>query len=178
MHEDLIEEIIIPEKAEVELNNDEIIAKGPKGEVKRKFAGVNLKKTGNKLVMDFKKATKNNKRMIKTSSAHIKNMLKGVTEGYEYKLQICSVHFPLTVKADKEFVTIKNFLGETKERKAKIVGSAHVKIEGDIVTVTSADKEAAGQTSTNIENATRVKNRDRRVFQDGIWLTVRAGEAI
>ena len=38
------------------------------------------------------------------------------------------------------------------------------------VVVSGIDKEKVGQTSANIERCTTVKNRDRRVFQDGIYL--------
>ena len=78
--------------------------------------------------------------------------------------------------ADKENVTIKNFLGETTPRKAKIVPGVQVKIEGDIIKLSSPNIESAGQTAANIETATKIRNRDRTRFQDGIWITKKAGE--
>jgi len=174
MHEDLREEIEIPENVDVSVNH-EIIVKGPKGEVKRKLQ-IKVDKEDNKIIIEAKKATKNTKRMIKTTAAHIKNMIKGVTEGYEYLLQVCSVHFPITVSIDKNKLIIKNFLGETKERKADLLPNTTTKIEEDIIKITSPDKEAAGQTAANIEFASKIKNRDRRRFQDGIWIVKKAEE--
>ena len=174
MHEDLREDIEIPENVDVSVNH-EIIVKGPKGEVKRKLQ-IKVDKEDNKIIIEAKKATKNTKRMIKTTAAHIKNMIKGVTEGYEYLLQVCSVHFPITVSIDKNKLIIKNFLGETKERKADLLPNTTTKIEGDIIKITSPDKEAAGQTAANIEFASKIKNRDRRRFQDGIWIVKKAEE--
>ena len=53
---------------------------------------------------------------------------------------------------------------------AKIVPGVKVEAKGDLVTITGADIESVGQTCTNIELAVRITNRDRRVFQDGVWL--------
>lgn len=176
MHEDIIEKIEIP--AGVEVKIDKMFSvKGPKGSTERKFP-IEIKKEGNTLIIEGKNSTKNEKKIIKTTRAHIKNMLAGAAEGYEYLLQICSVHFPITVSADKEKLSIKNFLGETKERKAKILPNVQLKVEGDIIKITSADKEAAGQTAANIEIATKIKNRDRTRFQDGIWIIKKANEDI
>jgi len=88
------------------------------------------------------------------------------------------VHFPMNVSVDKtnHVLVINNFLGEKKERRAKILPNTDVKIEGDIVTVESPDIEAAGQTAANMEVTTHIRNRDRRVFQDGIWITEKPGE--
>jgi len=176
MHETIIEKIEIPDGVEVSINSA-LKAKGPKGELEREFP-VELRKEGNLIVIEYKNATKNKKKIIKTTRAHIINMLKGVAEGYEYVLQVCFVHFPITVNVDKEHLNIKNFLGETKERRAKILPNVQVKVEGDKVKLTSADKEAAGQTAANIETATKIKNRDRTRFQDGIWIIKKANEDI
>ena len=116
--------------------------------------------------------------MIGTTWAHLKNMIKGLGEEFTYELEVCNVHFPMNVKADGNKITIKSFLGETTERIAKIVDGAKVEIKGSKITVTSNDIEAAGQTAANLEKATRLTGRDRRIFQDGIFITNKCGRAI
>ena len=174
MHENIIETIEIPENVEVNVNSV-LSIKGPKGEINRRFP-VEIKKQDNKLIIEYEKATKNEKKLIKTTKAHIKNMIQGVTEGFEYLMQVCSVHFPITAIVQGNFLVVKNFLGETKERKAKIVENSKVKIEGDIIKINSVDIEAAGQTAANIETATKIRNRDRTRFQDGIWIIKKGGD--
>ena len=73
-------------------------------------------------------------------------------------------------------VTIDNFLGERTPRKSKVFGDSKVSIKGDKVSVTGTSLEFVSQTAANIELATKVKGRDRRVFQDGIYL-ISKGEA-
>ena len=80
-------------------------------------------------------------------------------------------------KKDDEII-IKNFLGEKIPRKSKILMGVDIKIEGDTITVRSQNKELAGQTAANLETATKVKNKDLRVFQDGIYITSKAGREI
>jgi len=176
MHEDIFEKIEIPEGIEVTLDKS-LKIKGPKGEVEREFQ-IEIIKDGQNIIIEKKNGTKKDKKMIKTTAAHVKNMIFGVKEGYEYLLQVCSVHFPITVTATKDFLNIKNFLGETRERKSKILPNTQVKIEGDIIKITSPDKEAAGQTAANLETATKIKNRDRTRFQDGIWIIQKANKEI
>jgi large subunit ribosomal protein L6 len=86
----------------------------------------------------------------------------------------------MTVTYDKarHELVIKNFLGEVKPRIAKILPEVEIKVEKEIITVEGHDKEKAGQTAGNIEKAAKVNNRDRRVFQDGIYLVSRNGEGI
>jgi large subunit ribosomal protein L6 len=85
-------------------------------------------------------------------------------------MKIVFAHFPMTVKVTGDKVNIDNFLGERHPRVAKIVGSAKVNVKGDEVTVTGINKEDVGQTMANLEQATKIKGRDPRVFQDGIYL--------
>ena len=166
--------ITIPEKVKVELNLPKIIVKGPKGNIEKNFKIKNIliKEQEDKIVISCDSATKKDKKIMNTIASHITNMIKGVIDGFEYKLQICSIHFPINVKIDKEkgFFIIKNFIGENKDRVVKINPGVDVKVEGDIVNVNAIDKELAGQQAANIELATKIKRKDRRIFQDGIWI--------
>jgi large subunit ribosomal protein L6 len=83
-------------------------------------------------------------------------------------------HVPVTVKVEGKRVLIQNFLGERSPRVAKIIGDTAVEVSGDEITVSGIDKEAVGQTARNIEQATSIKYRDLRVFQDGCYITERA----
>ena len=76
----------------------------------------------------------------------------------------------MSVSVDKNRVIIKNFLGEKTPRSAKILEGINIKVEGFDVIVTGIDLEKVGQTAANIESACRITNRDRRVFQDGIYI--------
>ncbi len=175
---ELRREIEIPEGMEVEIKNNEIHAKKGGEEIRKRFPKVMVEKEGNKIVIKTRKATRREKKQINTIFSHVENILKGLEEKFIYKLQICAVHFPMTVRIEGEEVRIKNFLGETKERKARILKDVEVKIEGEIITVESHDKEAAGQTAANIEKATEIKNKDTRIFQDGIFMVEKAGRKI
>jgi len=118
--------------------------------------------------------TKKEKRILKTIKSHLNNLIKGVINQYIYTLKICSGHFPMNVSVSNNKVIIKNFFAEKIPREAKILPNVEVKINGDIITVKSVDLELAGQTASNIEQACRITNRDRRIFMDGIYITSKA----
>ena len=180
MKKELVEHLEIPDQVEVSIDNKIIKLKGPAGEVKRELTEPRIKitKEGKKLKFEVEGVTRKYKGILYTHVAHLKNMIKGAKEKYTYRLKICSGHFPMNVTADKNKVTIKNFLGEKVPRYADIVDNVSVKVENDIIVVQSSDKEKAGLVSTNIERATKIPNKDRRVFQDGIFLIEKAGEPV
>ncbi len=180
MKREIFQEIGIPEGVEVNLDENVLIVKGEKGENKKEFniSKLSFEKKENKIIIGSKTASKNEKRMINTIAAHIRNMIQGVQEGYEYILKIANSHFPMNVNVQGKEATIKNFLGEKIPRKLKILDNVEVKIEKDIITIISPNKELAGQTAANFEKATRIRMKDRRVFQDGIFITNKAGKEI
>ncbi len=176
MKKDIKVEIEIPENVEVELAGKKLRVKAGNNEVERSFLDpcIEIKKEGNKIVLFSKKGTKREKAMVGTFKAHIANIMKGVSEGFEYRLKICSSHFPMSVNVEDNHVLIKNFLGEKIPRKAKILKGVDIKIDGEEIVVKGDDIEKVGQTAANIEQACRINKRDRRVFQDGCYITKKA----
>lgn len=132
--------------------------------------GMNVAISGNEITLSVKKGSKREFNVVKSYVAHIGNMFSGLAKEYIYNLEACNVHFPMTMKVDKDKLVISNFLGEKVSRSAKILPNVKVDIKAPKITLTGRDKEAVGQTAANIEKATKIRNRDRRIFQDGIFL--------
>ena len=182
MKKDLQRIIEIPEGVQVEINKNIIVVKSGGKELIRDFdfGKVKVEKTEKELKLSVNGASRNESRMIGTIWAHLKNMLAGVGEDYVYKLEIANVHFPMSVKVDgaNKQVVIKSFLGEAADRFSKIVEGVKVEVNGENIIVSSHDKEKAGQTAANLEKAARLTGRDRRIFQDGIYITEKPGRVI
>lgn len=176
----LTEKLEIPEGIEVSLDNYILKVRGPKGEISKNFRDlkIDLKKENNFLNLSVHGVSRKSKDFLNSGIAHFKNIVQGVKEGYSYKLKVCSGHFPMNVTVEKNKVIIKNFLGEKVPRVANIIENVSVKVNGDIIIVESTNKEKASQVSANIEIATKIPNKDRRVFQDGVFIIEKAGEPI
>lgn len=180
MKQKISERLEIPSGTECNINNGILTCSKSGASVTRKVAlkKINVKVEGNAIVFECEAGNKNQLKQIMSLVAHAKNMFFGVSEKYTYKLEACNVHFPMTLKIEGNRMVINNFLGEKTPRYASIIPGADVQIKGTIITVAANSKEIAGQTAANIEKATIVRKRDRRVFQDGIYITEKAGRAI
>jgi len=177
MRKEIFQEVEIPEGVTVTVEDDMITVKGPLGENKKNINlyKIDFKIEGKKIIIGNKASTKRQKKMINTTVAHVNNLIKGVTEKFEYKLKICFSHFPFTVSMSGRNIEIKNFLGEKISRNVNIPEGADVDIQKEIITVTSTNKETAGQAAANFEAATKIRGKDTRVFQDGIYITEKCG---
>jgi len=118
------------------------------------------------------------KAIVGTWAAHLRNMVEGVTKGWRYRMKIVYSHFPMKASVKGSDFVIENFLGERHPRKAPILGATKVTVEGDQVVLEGPDLEAVSQTAANIERATKIKGFDPRVFQDGIYIVVKAEVAL
>jgi len=170
-------ELQIPEKVTVEILDGLFTVKGPKGEVKRKFIfpKITITKEGNTILFNVKKPTKREKAAIFTTQAHLGNMFKGVLNLCVYKLKICSGHFPMKVTYKNNVLEVKNYMGETVPRTLKIKPGVDVVVKEPEVIVTGPDKELTATTAAAIEQIARRANFDRRIFQDGIYITSKDG---
>ena len=167
-------EISITEGVAVEVDDKKVKVSGNKGELKREFKlthDVKIQKEDNKIKVVSELSDRKTKALVGTIIAHIRNMMKGVTEGYIYKMKIIYSHFPMNVKVDGDKVVTQNFLGERTPRIAKIIGNTQVKIEGQDIAITGIDLEDVGLTSSNIEQSCRIVGYDKRRFSDGIYRT-------
>ncbi len=167
-------EIEMPEKVQMTVSDNTISVSGPKGSLKRQFDLRRIKvlkgDDGNYIVKcEYPRLR--DKAMVGTITSHIKNMVHGVSEGYEFRMKIVYSHFPIKVSLKGDLFVIENFLGERHPRRTTIVGDTKVLVKGDEVILTGISIEEIGQTAANIEQATKVRGLDRRVFQDGIYIT-------
>jgi large subunit ribosomal protein L6 len=170
--------IAIPEGTNVTLSGTTVKVEGPKGTIERELwhPGVRIqleqRDAGNEIVIISDSPRKKIRAIAGTYASHIRNMINGVREGFFYKLAIVHAHFPMQVAVTKEgdAVAVSNFLGERKPRLAKIGEGVNVEIRGKEIIVSGINKEAVGQTAANIEQTTKIKRYDPRVFQDGIYL--------
>jgi len=178
IRKDLHQEIEIPEGINAIIEGDKIIMKKGNDELERILdAKIKTNIEGNKIIMDIKNPSKNHKKMFGTIKAHINNMIKGLTEKFKYKLQIANVHFPMTAEIDKDKneLVVKNFLGEKQDRRIKLVEGVDVKVDKEHIEIESINIEKAGQCAANIEKGAKVRNKDRRIFQDGIFIVEKPG---
>ncbi|PJE81170.1 50S ribosomal protein L6 [Candidatus Pacearchaeota archaeon CG10_big_fil_rev_8_21_14_0_10_32_42] len=180
MKKDLSKHLVVPGGINVSLDGTFLKVKGPEGELTKdlKMGKVDLSFKENKIILERKNATKNEKKIMNTNYSHIQNMIRGVQKKFEYHLKVCYVHFPFTLKMEGKKVMVKNFLGEKVDRVVDVPEGVEVELKKEIIIVRSPDKYLAGQASANFEAATRVRGRDRRIFQDGIYITEKDGKKI
>jgi large subunit ribosomal protein L6 len=162
----------IPDGVNVEVFEGRIVVSGPLGRIEKKFdpKTVRVERKENELVVSTgRKRNRRVQAMLNSVEAHLKNMIHGVENGFEKKLSCVFAHFPVTIEVKGHEVFIKNFLGERVPRKARIAEGAKVEVKGSEIVVKGIDKEAVGETAKNIVVTTKIKARDIRIFQDGIY---------
>lgn len=178
--ETLTKEIILADEVSTTIDGKLLLIKGPKGEAKLgiKQHSISTKLEDKKIILMSEKTTKKEKKIMGSLVAHIKNMIKGTVQNHFYTLKICSGHFPMNVSVTGSKLIVKNFLGEKVSRVLDLKNGATVKVEGDLINVTSPSKEIAGQVSADIEQLTRRPGFDSRIFQDGIYITNKDGKEL
>jgi|AP82_1055514.scaffolds.fasta_scaffold06057_5 large subunit ribosomal protein L6 len=176
-------EIALPDGVSANFSDSTLTVEGPNGSMSRDFhhSRVQLTQQNGSLVVEIELPRRKEKAIAGTWRAHIANMVHGVTEGFEYRMKAVYSHFPmaLSVNSDNSEFTITNLLGEKVPRIAGLMyhkDGIEVKVEKKVhVVITGIDREKVGQTAAIIERACRITGRDRRVFQDGVYIVSKGG---
>ena len=167
----------IPEGVNVEVKGLHIAVKGKNGELSRDFDDprynglLKIEKKDSSVHVYSMKDNRTTNAVVGTIAAHVRNMIRGASSGFKYEMKIMYTHFPITISVSGNDVSIKNFFGEKGARSAKVIGATKVVVDKEIITLTGASIEDVGQTAANIEQACKLTGRDRRIFQDGAFIT-------
>ena len=161
-------DIEVPERVNASKEKNVIVIKGRHGIVKKDFtklpAYINIPYGRRKKDLAI----------TNTARSIINNMIKGVENGFTYKLKIVFAHFPISVKVKGKEIHVENFFGERSARVSKIIGEdTKVNVLAEDVLVQGPSLEHVSQTAANIESSTKIKNKDQRVFLDGLYIYAR-----
>jgi len=167
-----VKAIEIPNGVDVKVDGRVVTVKGAQGILTRDFSEapllIQLEDKAIKVQANWPR--KKEAALVGTVSSHIQNMITGVIKGFTYKLKIVFSHFPISVKVKENMVSIENFTGERSPRLVKILGDTKVSVKEDDVIVQGINLEDVSQTAASIEQGTKVKVKDPRVFLDGIFI--------
>jgi large subunit ribosomal protein L6 len=170
--------IPIPKGVTIKVADGKVSAKGSKVTLARPFPSdaLALELSGGVVTLTLRipPNRKKAKALLHTWEAHVKNLVVGVTDGFEAKMKVVAAHFPMKVAVKDGRLMIENFLGEKYPRSASLLKGVDAKVDGEFVVLSGPDIEQVGQSSANIERATKIRDYDPRVFQDGIYIIERA----
>lgn len=139
--------IEISKGVEVKIEDNVVIVKGPKGELQKKIRPeIKVEIKENEILVSPEKETKKTNAFWGLTRTLIFNMIKGVTEGYEKKLEIQGVGY----KANLEGEDLVLQVGFSHPVKIDKVEGIKFEVEKNIITISGIDKELVGQIAAKI----------------------------
>ena len=164
-------EIEIPKDVKVNLKGSMLQVQGPLGNAYKNFKKIPvlIKIDDNKILLKKTGKRKKHQAILNTAKSLIQTLCTGVVDGFTIKMKIVYSHFPITVKVEGKKILIENFQGERAPRIAMIRGDTKVVAKGDDVIITGPVLTDVSQTAAIIQLKSKVKNKDHRVFLDGIY---------
>lgn len=140
--------IEIPQGVEVKIEGNKVIVKGPKGELSqeiRREIKVELKE--GKIFVLSQIETKKTNALWGLTNTLLANFLKGVTEGYEKKLEIIGLGYRASIEGEDLVLQI----GFTHPVKIKAPEGIKFSVEKNIIAVSGINKELIGQIAAKIK---------------------------
>lgn len=164
--------ISVPDAVKVSEKHKILSVEGPLGKTRKNFKRipVDIKVDGKNIIVKSLGTRKRDYAIFKTSESLVNTLIKGVQTGYTYKMKIVYAHFPITAKVKDGYIHVENFQGERAARVSKIFGATKVVPKGDDILITGPVLTDVSQTAASLQQNTKVKNKDSRVFLDGVYL--------
>ena len=139
--------IEIPTGVDVKIEGNLIIVSGTKGELRwTKPKGIKLEREDNILSVNVSGDSKRLREMWGTSRALIANMIKGVSEGYEKRLEIHGVGYRASVGGS----TLTLSMGFSHPVEIEAPDGISFEVEKNIIIVSGIDKILVGELSAKI----------------------------
>jgi large subunit ribosomal protein L6 len=139
--------ILIPENVEVKIESQRVTVKGPKGELQKEFpAKIGIELNENKIFVSPRIEAKKIKALWGTSRVLLANMIKGVAEGFEKKLEIEGLGYKATLEGPDLILSV----GFSHLIKIKAPPSIKFSVEKNIITISGIDKELVGQIAAKV----------------------------
>ncbi len=142
--------IEIPANVTVVLEKDNVVFKGPKGEIKQEIpASITVEQTGNILVVKPNREGKEIPALWGLTTALLLNHVHGVSIGFEKKLEIRGVGYKAVMEGDSK---IRLDLGFSHPIFMEIPKGLSVKVDKQFITIFGFDKQQVGQLSAKIRD--------------------------
>ena len=139
--------ILRPENVEVKIEGNLVIAKGPKGELTKKIPPeMKVELKDRKILISPCLQTKKTNALWGLTRALIFNLVKGLTEGFEKKLEIEGIGYKALVQDNKLILS----LGFSHPIEIKAPEGIKFQVEKNIITVSGLDKELVGQVAASL----------------------------
>lgn len=141
--------IPIPRDVKVELKEDILSVKGPKGELKRIIhPRVNVNMDNNQVIVSINEDTRESRSFHGLFRALIANMVTGVSQGFERVLEIVGVGY----RAEMNGRTATFHLGYSHPIIFELPDGIDAVIDKTKITLSSIDKELLGKTAAKIRS--------------------------
>jgi large subunit ribosomal protein L6 len=171
-------EITLAQGVTATISGNKVTIKGPLGANERQFNDALLKveAKGSKILVEQAPVNKKLAKKAATSEIslvkELSNDINGVVKYFEVNMEAVYAHFPMTIEIKPGVISIKNMLGERAARTAPMVGSTKAEAKEKKLRIFGTKLEDVTQTAANVRKACRVRHKDERVFQDGVYYAI------
>ncbi len=169
--------IEIPSAVTVTINGTDVAVKGPKGELKMTLPpGISVATEDNKIVVTRPNDTREAKAMHGLGRSLVNNMVIGVTEGYEKKLEIIGVGYKAAVKGK----VLDLALGFSHPTTFDIPEGIEIKVDANTkISVSGIDKQKVGQAAATIRKFKKPEPyKGKGVRYLGEYVAIKEGKSV